>query len=180
LESENAQKKPTSGDADTINKYPVINSYVVIDNTKQTFPNAMFVELLKAVLGRGAHFRFQANGSSMLPFIRDGDLITISPTPIRLHLGDVVAFVHQDNNRLTVHRVIQLNRYGYQIQGDNVSGSDGYVSHAHILGRITHVDRHGQHIRLGFGPERVVIAFLSKRRWIAPLFVSMRRFFHKH
>ena len=54
----------------------------------------VFIELLQATLAEGAPFTFRARGSSMHPFIKDGDVITVSPlgedSP---GLGDVVAFV---------------------------------------------------------------------------------------
>ena len=35
--------------------------------------------LVRAVLDKGASFRFKAFGVSMTPFIQDGDVITIAP-----------------------------------------------------------------------------------------------------
>lgn len=114
----------------------------------------------------------------MFPFIRDGDVITITPTPARLRLGEVVAFVNPCNDRLTVHRIVHLGCHSYLIHGDNVSEPDGYVSRADILGRIIRVERRGRRVRLGLGLERVVIAFLSQHGWIAPLLVPIRCIFH--
>ena len=37
------------------------------------------IELMRAVLARGLPFRFAARGFSMAPFIRDGDVISVSP-----------------------------------------------------------------------------------------------------
>ena len=40
---------------------------------------AAMLGLLEGVLSRGVPFRFRAGGSSMAPFIRDGDVISVSP-----------------------------------------------------------------------------------------------------
>lgn len=113
----------------------------------------------------------------MSPFIRDGDVITIAPAPTHFRLGDVVAFVNPINDRLTVHRIVQLCNCDYQIRGDNVQKADGYVSQEHILGRVVSVERSGRHVRIGMGPERVALAFLSRQGWTVPLMVLIRRFF---
>jgi hypothetical protein len=159
----------TSCDAQTFCTSTMKNAYVVVNNTKQTMPNAGFVELITAVLARGASFRFKANGSSMFPFIRDDDVIIVEPTPVSLRLGEVVAFVNPRNDRLTVHRIVQMNRHKYLIRGDNVLAPDGYVQHSDILGRIICAERGNRGVRFGLGFERVVIAFLSLHGWLKPL-----------
>ena len=156
------------------------NDYLVVNGAAQTMPSARFTELMTAVLDRGAPFRFQASGFSMSPFIRDGDTITIAPTPGRLRFGDVAAFVNLCNDRLTVHRVVHVDRRGYLMRGDNAPGPDGYVPHADILGRVIRVERGGRGVRFGLGLERVVIAFLSRRGWLMPLLVHVLRTFLFH
>ena len=61
----------------------------------------VFIGLLQTAMAKGAPFSFRARGSSMHPFIRDGDVITVSPlgegSP---GLGDVVAFVQREIENL--------------------------------------------------------------------------------
>ena len=65
------------------------------------------IKLLRAVLERGAPFRFRARGFSMSPFIRNGDVITVSPlSAASPRIGDVAAFIHPRTRRLVVHRII--------------------------------------------------------------------------
>lgn len=154
------------------------NDFVVVNNLAQELPNAGFTELLAAVLARGTPFRFQASGSSMSPFIRDGDVITLAPAPPRLLFGDVAAFVNPGNNRLSVHRVVNRGHHAYLIRGDNASEPDGIISHADILGRVIHVERGGRRVRFGLGFERVIIAFISRLGWLAPFLVPIRFIFH--
>jgi len=161
-----------------MNESPLTSTYVVVNDTKQTMPNAGFAELMTAVLTRNVLFRFQASGSSMSPFIHDSDVITITPAPTRLCSGDVVAFVNPCNGRLTVHRVVHIEHHGYLIRGDNVPGPDGYVQHTDILGRVIHAERRGRRVWIGLGLERVMIAFLSRRGWLIPLVMLVRRIFN--
>jgi hypothetical protein len=76
-----------------------------------TISNRALSELLQAVLDKGMPFRFRAPGFSMSPFIRDGDVITISrlsgDSPGQ---GTVVAFSQPKTGKLIVHRVVVKKR----------------------------------------------------------------------
>jgi hypothetical protein len=127
-------------------------------------------ELLRATLAKGMPLRFLAKGFSMDPFIRDDDVITvwplIDPSP---GLGDVVAFIQERSERLVVHRVIRVNGSSYVIKGDNSDGADGLIPRTNILGWVKEVERNEKRICLGFGPERFLIAFLSRTGLMVPL-----------
>lgn len=133
-------------------------------------------ELLRAVLDKGASFRFRAKGFSMSPFIKDGDVLTVAlwqgTTP---RLGDVVVFTHPGTGKLIIHRVIEKKTDSYLTKGDNSPEGDGLISKADILGRVTKAERNGKEISLGLGPERFVIAFLT-RRGLFPLLRPVWRF----
>ena len=112
----------------------------------------------------------------MSPFIRDDDVITLSPLggdPPRL--GEVVAFVSPYTERLTVHRIVRRRGDSYLIQGDRAPESDGLVPSYHILGRVTKVERNGKEVLLGLGSERLLIAFLSRQGIFANLLVPIWR-----
>ena len=134
-----------------------------------------FATLLRAVLDKGAPFRFRATGFSMSPFIRNGDVLTVSPLSGRPRLGDVVAFVKEETGGLVIHRVVGTSAGGCLIRGDNSSRDDGYVPEANILGRITKVERNGKKMLLGLGPERYVIGVLARKGLLIPLFLPVPR-----
>jgi hypothetical protein len=134
-----------------------------------------FVTLLREVLDKGVPFRFRAAGFSMSPFIRNGDVLTVSPLPGRARLGDVVAFVKQETGGLAIHRVVGTRAGGCIIRGDNSFRDDGFVPEANILGCITKVERSGKKILLGLGPERYLIAFLVRKGLLIPSLLSIPR-----
>jgi len=149
-----------------------------------SIPGTDLIEIMKAVHSKGMPFRFSAGGGSMAPFIRDGDIISVSPPSSRLpRMGDVVAFLHPETKLLCIHRVLSCNKGTLLIQGDNSPGKpDGIIPMEAIMGRVTLVERGGRRIRLGFGPERVLIALLSRsgllamiRRFAGPLYGYFRR-----
>jgi hypothetical protein len=138
-------------------------------------------ELMRAVLARGLPFRFRARGWSMAPTIRDGDVITVAPLRrARPGVGRVVAFVRPGEGKLVVHRVVARRRGGSIMRGDSVRGdgvggdsvredADGPIPAENVLGEVTRVEREGRAVRLGLGPERYVLAWLSRARLLMPL-----------
>lgn len=135
------------------------------------------LDLMAAVLARGVPFRFRARGWSMAPFIRDGDVITVAPLGRAApRVGEVVAFVRPEGGNLVVHRVVALRGASVAIQGDNVPEyPDGLVPPANLLGRVTRIERVGRPVWLGLGPERHVIAWLSRTGLLLPLRTALAR-----
>lgn len=135
-------------------------------------------DLMRDVLQKDADFRFRATGFSMSPFIKDGDVITVSPShPADLRTGDIVAFTQAPNDRLVVHRIIWTGAGYFCIKGDNTKPQDSSVPAYRILGRITGIDRNGKSVRLGLGPERTLISFLSRLGVLCLLFAPARILF---
>ncbi|MCK5098839.1 MAG: S24/S26 family peptidase, partial [Desulfobacteraceae bacterium] len=64
-------------------------------------------DLMCAVLEKNADFRFQANGHSMSPFIKNQDIVTISPLlKNKPQTGDIVAACFLERKAIVVHRII--------------------------------------------------------------------------
>ena len=129
--------------------------------------------LMKAVLDRDVPFRFEARGTSMAPFIRDGDIVTVRPVRERsLRKGDVVAFAEPSMNKLYVHRIIRASGGRYAVKGDNLSEADGVIPGSCIAGVVAKVERGGWEFSLGVGRGRALIADMSR---IGALPVTVRR-----
>ena len=143
----------------------------VIKAEERPISGQALLELMQAVLAKGVPFRFCARGWSMVPFIRDGDVITVSPLQDDLPgTGEVVAFVRPGAGNLVVHRIVARCNAAVCIQGDNGMGySDGIIPQENLLGRVTRVERQGRSIWLGLGPERFIIAWLSSTKQLVPL-----------
>jgi signal peptidase I len=130
----------------------------------------VFVELLQATLAEGIPFTFTARGSSMHPFIKNGDVITVSPLGENSPgLGDVVAFVRGAMETLVVHRVIRIKANSFFIKGDGTAGADNPVPRASVLGLVTRVKRGQKRVSIGLGPERILIALMTRKGLTAPL-----------
>lgn len=122
-------------------------------------------ELAKSTLAKGACFRLKARGFSMLPFIRDGDIVTISPiSRFPIGFGKSAAFIDSKTSKLVIHRIIGKDNGLYIIKGDSVFNIDGLMPKENILGCVTKIERNGKNIFLGLGWERFIIALFSKIR----------------
>lgn len=139
----------------------------------------VFAELLSAVLAKGIKFRFRSKGFSMCPFIKDGDVITVSPYLNNCpRLGDVVVFIRPKTEVIAVHRIIKKNGKLYFIKGDNLPEADGLIQEENILGCVKKVEREGKKNVIGLGPEKYLIAFLTRTGLLLRLFVPLRKLSH--
>ena len=137
------------------------------------------LDFLRAVLDKHVPFRFTARGSSMFPFIKDSDVITVSlRTASEIRFGDIVAFVNPCIERLAVHRVVGISKGAWLIKGDNTPEPDGWIPSVRILGCVTRVERGGRCIQLGLGVERIIIACLSRGGWLVSFLYPIRRIYH--
>ncbi len=136
-----------------------------------------FKELLIEILHKGAAFRFRAKGFSMSPFIKDTDVITVAPLSWhKPRFGDVVAFLNPDTEELVIHRVIgKRDNSHFFIMGDNLPTRRHLVTISQILGRVERVERDGRAIALGLGPEKALIASLSRKGLLLPVLLPLWR-----
>lgn len=139
-------------------------------------PAGVLRDILSSVIARGDCVRFRASGVSMLPFIREGDVLTIGPwRPESTKVGDVVAFQRLQADRVSVHRVVKRSRHGLVAKGDAASSPDGVIPFDRVLGRVSKVERDGRDLRAGLGPERRLVAVLSRGGLLLPLVALARR-----
>ena len=116
---------------------------------------AALTDLIRAVMEKGDAFRYPVSGRSMRPFLRDGDLLTISRVdPDDLAGGDVVAFAQPESGRLVFHRITRLGRGAVTTKGDNLARSDGRIPHDRLLGVVTEYRRGDRIVPLPHGRRR--------------------------
>ena len=147
-----------------------LNSPFLLKKKDLSLSGPALAELMQAVLHKNVPFRFRAGGFSMAPFIKDGDVLTVTLLPERLHgMGRVAVFLHPVSGALAVHRIVAKKKSGYRLKGDSTDAADGIVPRAKLIGIIRKVERNGRKVLLGLGPERFLIAFLSGRGLLAHL-----------
>ena len=122
-------------------------------------------KLMKDVVERGSLFRFRANGTSMSPFIQDGDIVTIERLDKgSFRIGDVFAYIETYNDRLVIHRLVRKTKNSLYFKGDNTEAPGNNILYSQIIGRVSSVECDGKAITFGFGPERILVAWLTSAK----------------
>lgn len=139
------------------------------------------LELMTVVLAKGCSFRFRAGGCSMTPLIHDGDIICVSPiVEKKPNVGEVVAYIQPTTERLVVHRLVGTQGNMWLTLGDNPS--DAIVERiptVNLIGRVTCIERHGKKVWFGLGPERYLIALISRKGNLSRMLVWMKQAYNK-
>ena len=112
------------------------------------------------VLRAGGAVSLVATGHSMTPAIRSGDRLAIEPLGAVPRTGDVLACA--TDGGLVIHRVVGRRGGRLVVRGDVAPASDPPVPIEAVLGAVTRVERGRRRIRLGLGPERVLLAWFSR------------------
>ena len=100
--------------------------------------------LVEGVLREGAAVRLRVSGASMLPYLSGGDVLTIAPVGERLpQLGDVAALKRRSDERLVIHRIVEIRNGRYVLKGDSLPGIDGEFGASELLGVVDRVERAG-------------------------------------
>ena len=106
-----------------------------------------FEALARQILAEDRSIRFRARGSSMRPFIQDGDILLVEPVrEYRIRAGDIVLFGDR-KGAVLAHRVIRINQRDggtqFLVSGDANRATDGLIPLEHVLGRVVSLERKG-------------------------------------
>lgn len=125
-----------------------------------------FESISTKILSSGMQLRFKANGSSMRPFIYDGDVVTIVRVEVqRLKRGEVI-LARLESGRIVVHRILRCEGQSFLVQGDALLHPDGYVSYENILGKVVSINRAGREHYLDTGLNRLAVTIWV---WFSPI-----------
>jgi len=107
--------------------------------------------LRKQLIENNHAVKIVASGYSMFPFMRNGDVQTISPVPIEeIKVGDVAVF-ERDNDWIS-HRVIDIRKIKNEttliLRGDTCIQLDPLVTKANYIGKTVGFERGAQTIIL--------------------------------
>ena len=106
-------------------------------------------------------------GNSMSPFIRNGDLLTLSPIEDRKpEVGDIVAYEQARNQKLIIHRLIRKEKNWFVMKGDNCQDEDEGVPDSHLLGIVTRVERKNRVRNFGINQFKMMAKWLSQKNII--------------
>lgn len=101
------------------------------------------------VLRKRGRIALRVHGTSMLPWVRPGDIAVIRRAEAGdVRFGDVVLFRH--NERACVHRIVHkrgaLGAEHFYAKGDAHPTGDGRIESKQLLGRVVRIYREGKRI----------------------------------
>lgn len=137
-----------------------------------------FVKLSSEILGVGESFSFQAHGSSMYPFIQDGNILTIKSVSCpALKVGDIILY-KSFADRLVVHRIVgekkQTDQQFFLTCGDALLHNDGWIYSDQVLGKVVSIQRRKKFIRLDQGTSlRPIMYFWNTLYPLGPFFLNL-------
>lgn len=110
---------------------------------KTTF--AEMLPLIQEQLEKGGEVTFSPNGSSMLPFIRQGrDEVVIEKFNGMLKKYDI-PFYRRANGQFVLHRVVKIEKDGsYIMRGDHQKELEKGITNENIIGILKCVNRDGK------------------------------------
>jgi hypothetical protein len=101
------------------------------------------LDLAAEVLSSHGTIRLRALGTSMLPSIWPGDVLSIeSKSREELVSGDIVLVARGD--RFFVHRLIEKQGLHWITRGDSLPQNDAPVVEAQVLGKVSLIHRQGR------------------------------------
>jgi signal peptidase I len=126
--------------------------------------------LAEEVVRTFGEVRLRVFGTSMVPSILPGDLVSIRQASLNeISPGEVVLFLRK--GRLFVHRVVDLRIVATAgsagescliTRGDRLRHSDPPVSGAELLGRVVSIERENRKIKLpGVESNRLILSLLQ-------------------
>ncbi|HET9995123.1 MAG TPA: S24 family peptidase [Candidatus Acidoferrum sp.] len=116
-------------------------------------------------LKRRGRISLRVHGTSMLPWVRPGDIALIRMVSgENVRCGDVVLFRREDH--LFVHRIVEkrgsLDAAELLSKGDAQPASDGVVGEQELLGRVVRIYRGGRRINLDTPVQLALGVFISQ------------------
>ena len=103
--------------------------------------------MLARLLKEGKPIRFVAQGRSMWPWIRAGDLVRIVPVEGPLRRGDIV-LIERGPGDLLLHRLMEHQEGQLRLRGDHRAQDDGWFDRSQAIGRLVAIERKGRAIRI--------------------------------
>src|SRR5437667_205988 len=96
---------------------PCLISMTLDPRREDRAESSIFGQLVRDLEESGFGFRFQARGRSMLPTIRDGEILQVERVdPATLRVGDIVLF--RSGGEFKAHRVIRNRKECFLTRGD--------------------------------------------------------------
>lgn len=129
-------------------------------------PNAELMPLLsEAILSRGTNARLTVAGTSMWPFVRNGDVVELAAVGDRKIAVDDLILARRDDGLYALHRVVQVSDEGIYLCGDAQVNRDGPLRREQCLAVVVAAWHKGRPLPLNHLLTRLTVRLW---RWLTP------------
>ena len=120
--------------------------------------HAEFAALSTELIENSGGLRVRAHGSSMLPTIRSGDILTVEKVDSnRLRIGDVV-LIQNASSSVLAHRIIKRDGDRWTTCGDALNMHDAPFSADQLIGIVRSFEHDGAERRFSRAKGRLMAA----------------------
>jgi signal peptidase I len=115
----------------------------------------------------------RVTGSSMLPSIWPGDVVTVERhSSDELQPGRIILFSR--NGRLTAHRIIRVSEEHVVTRGDSLPALDVPVQHTEVVGQVVGICRNGRRVDPQYTVwQRLLSLVLRNSDWCTRIFLRL-------
>ncbi len=135
------------------------------------------IRLSDQILCNGGALSFKAHGSSMTPFIKSGDVISVEPVAESSLTVGTIVLCKSSQTRTVAHRVVKRQVKNGQIflslRGDALLRPDQAVTIDQVMGKITRIKRDSRIIRFDQKLWPLASSLWRKSHPIGPLFLKV-------
>ncbi|MBC7327387.1 GNAT family N-acetyltransferase [bacterium] len=111
--------------------------------------------LIEESLKRGQRVRLTAKGSSMFPFIRNGDVVELESFNFQPKFGDIL-LIRRADGKYVMHRVVKVKGELFYLRGDSLNSLEGPFGKENIIGKVVRCYRGGRGFDLSRGLPHIV------------------------
>ena len=95
------------------------------------------------VIAEQGRLVYTNEGDSMIPVIREGNLLVIEAVKAPLKVGDIPLY-KRDSGQYVLHRIVGIKKGKYSMKGDNRTFVEKGITDKHIIGVLTGIVRNGK------------------------------------
>jgi len=138
--------------------------------------------LAEEVVRKFGEVRLRVSGTSMVPSILPGDLVSIQKASLPdISAGEIVVYLRK--GRFVVHRVVDRNAAGTAdhpegprliTRGDRLRQDDAPVTELELLGRVVSIERDDRKVALpAAGSNRAMVRLLQASDRVTSLYLRL-------
>ena len=95
------------------------------------------------VIAEQGRLVYTNEGDSMIPVIREGNLLVIEAVKAPLKVGDIPLY-KRDSGQYVLHRIVGIKKGKYSMKGDNRTFVEKGITDKQIIGVLTAIVRNGK------------------------------------